>query len=733
MQELDVQPTNPTPYTPAGGTYNNNPAPGAGGLPSLSGLSNRMNPMAQELQNQGRGEDSMLVHMTPGEVNSLRGLAQKFGGDLTTNPSTGLPEAGWLGKLLPTLIGAAGMLIPGVAPWMLAAGVGAGQAALTGDLNKGLMAGLQAFGGASLAGAAGVGSGASSAIAPVTDAASTATTAAGGAGAGAAGAGSVVPAALDPALAANSAINSSLGLGGNAANAIEGAVKVTGNLPGAISQAAGQNAAKTGLAGFAQQFGQTAAEGLPSGMLSKYAPYAAGLGTLSAVSDATAPDLKKYEREEDKWKYEGPYYPMPRRISPRATGPEGEGEISFFDVTNPVGYLTATGERRGYAEGGAAKGSDKAMEGDFDPSAFDPTKFTQKQLTQGMVDPNTGFRTGLSHGSTLKQMGMGAGTTSNLGDKRFVLNENYEWEYAPLPAAPATGGDDKPQVSFPQPNTGGGGGVTPGGGTGATLTTPTLTPGATQSGFGVETLGSTYTPNFTPKDDYTTPKNAPYTLGSQMTAALPGLTSQFRTSPGAITASRGYEGGSPSERIRAMAKANAAAKGDAVKPTTEIDFGLPKTSAINSTAYAASGLPDFTNMTPQDIFNYYNRPGALDGPSRARGGSVNMDDGSFVIDARTVSELGNGSSNAGIEFLERLGGRAVRGPGDGVSDSVPANIGGTQEARVARDEVIFPAAVVKKLGGAKKLYALMDKAHAARKKAKRGQDTKVAKGLGALA
>jgi hypothetical protein len=531
-----------------------------------------------------------------------------------------------------------------------------------------------------------------------------------------------------PAAAALNPVQAQALLGGNAIGSGTQAM-----LTGVPSAAATGAAAKTGLAGFAQQFGQTAAEGLPSGMLSKYAPYAAGLGTLSAVSDATAPDLKKYEREEDKWNYEGSYYPMPRRISPRATGPEGEGEISFFDVTNPVGYLTATGERRGYAEGGAAKGSDKSMEGDFDPSAFDPAKFTQKQLTQGMVDPNTGFRTGLSHGSTLKQMGLGAGTTSNLGDKRFVLNENYEWEYAPLPAAPATGGDDKPQVSFPQPNTGGGGGVTPGGGTGATLTTPTITPGATQSGFGVETLGSTYTPNFTPKDDYTTPKNAPYTLGSQMTAALPGLTSQFRTSPGAVTASRGYEGGSPSERIRAMAQANAAARGDAVKPATEIDFGLPKTSAINAMAPAASGLPDFTNMTPQDIFNYYNSPGAFSGLNRARGGSVNMDDGSFVIDARTVSELGNGSSNAGIEFLERLGGRAVRGPGDGVSDSVPANIGGTQEARVARDEVIFPAAVVKKLGGAKKLYALMDKAHAARKKAKRGQDTKVAKGLGALA
>jgi hypothetical protein len=109
-----------------------------------------------------------------------------------------------------------------------------------------------------------------------------------------------------------------------------------------------------------------------------------------------------------------------------------------------------------------------------------------------------------------------------------------------------------------------------------------------------------------------------------------------------------------------------------------------------------------------------------------------MDDGAFVVDARTVSELGNGSSSAGQELLARLGGRPVKGPGDGVSDSIPAKIGGTQEARVARDEVIFPAKDVKKLGGAKKLYALMDKAHKARKKAERGSDTKLRKGLGAL-
>jgi hypothetical protein len=122
----------------------------------------------------------------------------------------------------------------------------------------------------------------------------------------------------------------------------------------------------------------------------------------------------------------------------------------------------------------------------------------------------------------------------------------------------------------------------------------------------------------------------------------------------------------------------------------------------------------------------------------AKGGTVNMKDGAFVVDARTVSELGNGSSSAGIDHLSRMGGRPVRGGGDGVSDSVPARIGGAQKARVARDEVIFSPEAVARIGGGdhnrgtQKLYALMEKAHKARKQAKRGQDTGMAKGLGAL-
>jgi hypothetical protein len=119
----------------------------------------------------------------------------------------------------------------------------------------------------------------------------------------------------------------------------------------------------------------------------------------------------------------------------------------------------------------------------------------------------------------------------------------------------------------------------------------------------------------------------------------------------------------------------------------------------------------------------------------ADGGEVELADGAFVLDARTVSEMGNGSSNAGMEALRRIGGRPIKGPGDGVSDSIPARIGRDQPARVARDEVVIPAEAVRRIGkgnqkrGADKLYALMDKAHKARKKAKRGQDTKLRRGL----
>jgi len=70
------------------------------------------------------------------------------------------------------------------------------------------------------------------------------------------------------------------------------------------------------------------------------------------------------------------------------------------------------------------------------------------------------------------------------------------------------------------------------------------------------------------------------------------------------------------------------------------------------------------------------------------------------------------------------GGRLLRGPGDGVSDSIPATIGGKQPARLAEGEFVVPARIVSELGngsteaGAKKLYAMMDRVQNARRKTK---------------
>jgi hypothetical protein len=70
------------------------------------------------------------------------------------------------------------------------------------------------------------------------------------------------------------------------------------------------------------------------------------------------------------------------------------------------------------------------------------------------------------------------------------------------------------------------------------------------------------------------------------------------------------------------------------------------------------------------------------------------------------------------------GGQLLRGPGDGVSDSIPANIGGHQPARLADGEFVVPARIVSELGngsteaGARKLYAMMDRIKATRSKAK---------------
>ena len=85
----------------------------------------------------------------------------------------------------------------------------------------------------------------------------------------------------------------------------------------------------------------------------------------------------------------------------------------------------------------------------------------------------------------------------------------------------------------------------------------------------------------------------------------------------------------------------------------------------------------------------------------------------------TYKAAGGGISSLG-DYSD--GGRLLKGPGDGVSDSIPARIGEKQEARLADGEFVVPARIVSELGngsteaGARKLYAMMDRVQKARRK-----------------
>ena len=124
--------------------------------------------LADHMASKGRNGDTMLVHMTPGEVQGLQALALAHGGSLSINPETGLVEASWLKKLLPVLAGmalntilpgaglavGAALGITGAAAGAIGTGliVGGVTGLATGSLRQGIVAGLGAYGGASLMG-----------------------------------------------------------------------------------------------------------------------------------------------------------------------------------------------------------------------------------------------------------------------------------------------------------------------------------------------------------------------------------------------------------------------------------------------------------------------------------------------------------------------------------------------------------------------------------------------------
>jgi hypothetical protein len=113
-------------------------------------------------------------------------------------------------------------------------------------------------------------------------------------------------------------------------------------------------------------------------------------------------------------------------------------------------------------------------------------------------------------------------------------------------------------------------------------------------------------------------------------------------------------------------------------------------------------------LSPEMYENIYGRGNRIVAMQKA------LKEGKMVPSANMAS--GGISSLGGYSD----GGRMLKGPGDGMSDSIPGVIGGRQPARLADGEFVVPADVVSHLGngstdaGAKRLYGMMDKVRKAR-------------------
>jgi hypothetical protein len=118
------------------------------------------------------------------------------------------------------------------------------------------------------------------------------------------------------------------------------------------------------------------------------------------------------------------------------------------------------------------------------------------------------------------------------------------------------------------------------------------------------------------------------------------------------------------------------------------------------------------------------KPGGYDGPLKRFRYNPDVYRPQFAEGgiASLAGDYSESMASGGISALGSYsdGGRMLKGPGDGMSDSIPASIGRKRPARLADGEFVVPADVVSHLGngstdaGAKQLYKMMDKVRVAR-------------------
>jgi len=630
-----------------------------------------MNQTAQGLASFGRGPDSMLVHMAPGEVKSLQQLAMAHGGSLTINPETGLPEAGFLSSILPMLIGGGLSIASGgtLTPLMAAMMTGGGYAVATGSLKKGLMAGLGAYGGAGL-GSALAGAGATTVGA---------TANALGVPGAATGAGSqaAMLAAQNQGFgqAGLEALGSSAGVAQGAAPVVQSSMQSLGAGAQGLLSEQGRNA-------FMQNIG--GAKGLMQSGLMAAAP-------MMMQPTVKQPEIKSDSNMGQRYKFDaGARTPTP---TPDVPGYGNQGinfgkEQEYFNpVYTPIDDATAkklygfdgndTAKKRfGFASGGPVEAMSNAN------SIGMNTGYPQADINTGAYA--TPYQQPISRNVVTGPQG--AGIDPYTGQQQRI---------APAPQAQfADGGEVDSYTYDPVTQM-----YTKKAGEGATMVSPiggiSKASGLSGSSGGgsagdldvggnkntqVESIEAQSARNQVFNDFVTgLSKMGPTSMLMSGINALFGAPNNYAPVSDAGTS---LDAANTAQSMQSMQDALAADTAAAQGTTTG---GISNAASSAADGYGTGDTAGFGGGTE----------GGGDG--WAQGGITNLGDYSD-------------------------GGRLLRGPGDGVSDDIPAMIGQKQQARLADGEFVVPARIVSELGngsteaGARQLYAMMDRVQKARTK-----------------
>jgi hypothetical protein len=162
---------------------------------------------------------------------------------------------------------------------------------------------------------------------------------------------------------------------------------------------------------------------------------------------------------------------------------------------------------------------------------------------------------------------------------------------------------------------------------------------------------------------------------------------------------------------------------------TQVQTQYPKFYADGGAVASTGGQDSFEDqvraLAAQQVQDHYAQQAQqLDAQTSQAPAPVQMPQ------AQVPAQPVQAAANGGI-MHDNLGGYShggiaglTRGPGDGVSDSIPAQIGasGKQPARLADGEFVIPSRIVSELGngsteaGAKALQAMVDRVQAGRKK-----------------